>query len=82
MKNLILRNLGGGISIIVDIEVVPSVFLLNDTRHRFYGDVYMFPIKCIFVSQNCTGTGNRTLLYWIGDGEAEHQGLRPDCTGL
>ena len=40
-----------------------------------------FPIKCIFVSQNCTGTGNRTLLYWIGDGETEHQGLRPDCAG-
>ena len=36
-----------------------------------------FPIKCIFVSQNCTGTGNRTLLYWIGDDEAEHRGVTP-----
>ena len=38
MKRLILTNSGGGISINVDIEVVLSVFLLNYTRHRFYGD--------------------------------------------
>ena len=54
-KNLILRNLRGGISITVDIEVVLSVSLLrvfahaitrsNDTRHRFYGDRYIVFIR-------------------------------------
>ena len=76
MKNLILTNLGGGISIIVDIEVVPSVYLLRQLHEAslLWRQTYSFPIKCIFVSQNCTGTGNRTLLYWIGDDETERLG--------
>ena len=47
MKRLILKNSGGGISINVDIEVVPPCILQNVftrshyTQHRFYGDVHI-----------------------------------------
>ena len=44
MKNLILRNLGGGISIIVDIEVVPSVYLLRQLHEAslLWRRIYVF----------------------------------------
>ena len=61
-KNLILTNLGGGISITVDIEVVPlcmhSVFAhaitrSNYTKHRFYRDRHKFSYQVHFALCIC-----------------------------
>ena len=43
MKRLILTNSRGGISINVDIEVVPlcNFAKANYTQHRFYGDIHI-----------------------------------------
>ena len=46
MKRLILTNLGGGISINVDIEAVPPCSCSrNYTKHRFYGDIHIVFIR-------------------------------------
>ena len=81
ISTLILRNSGGGITLTVDIEVVLSVYLLNDTRHRFYGDVHIVFQIVQFALSNGTRIGKSTLLTGFGDDETEHQGLRPDCAG-
>ena len=61
MKRLILTNSGGGISINVDIEVVPPcicrVYLhqSNYTQHRFYGDIHIVFQSSAFAYQQLHG---------------------------